>query len=297
MNNKTNIQRKLNSQNYINLTIKDKGKINILNILDEFPENIPSEILLFEKPINFTLENGYDFRYKNKNYGSLYVCVNMEENNQTIIIKWNKTISNMMYMFFEAKSILTIDFTNFDSSSVVNMHNLFHNCYSLISLKLNNFDTSSITDINGLFYCCYSLISLDLNLFNTSSVTDMSYMFSKCSSLLSLDLTHFNTSVVTDMSYMFSMNGKVIIDNYDLDFENFYYFYDYFYVNEYNFSILTSLNLNNFNTYSVENMEGMFSFLGIESLDLSKFNTHSVINMGFMFFFLYFFKIIGNHKF
>ena len=197
LNNKTNIQRKLNSENYINLTIKDKGKINILNILDEFPENIPSEILLFEKPINFTLENGYDFRYKNKNYGSLYVCVNMEENNQTIIIKWNKTISNMMYMFFEAKSILTIDFTNFDSSSVVNMHNLFHNCYSLISLKLNNFDTSSITDINGLFYCCYSLISLDLNLFNTSSVTDMSYMFKNCRSLISLSLSNLDTSHIT----------------------------------------------------------------------------------------------------
>ena len=340
LNNKTNIKRKLNSENYINITIKNKGKIGILNILDEFPENTPSEILLYGKPINFSVEKKMyeDFRYKNKNY-ERYICyINVEENNQSIIIKWNKTISNMMYMFFDLDPLISIDFTNFDSSSVINTCGLFHSSNSLKSLKLNNFDTSSVTDMNCMFYHCESLISLNLNSFNTSSVSDMrfmfsycsslisldlsnfdtshvnnmrslfkgctkikfldiknfdtssvidmSYMFSQCNSLISLDLNNFNTSSVTDMSFMFSMapDNYYLSDSYlspyDIDL-----LLNYSFIYAYNFSILTSLNLNNFDTSSVTNMEFMFSFLGIESLDLSKFNTFLVEKMNGMFLF------------
>ena len=48
---------------------------------------------------------------------------------------------------------------------------------------------------------------------------------------------------------------------------------------------ITSLNLSNFNTNNVNNMNGMFSYCSsLTSLDLSNFNTNNVINMNGMFF-------------
>ena len=50
-------------------------------------------------------------------------------------------------------------------------------------------------------------------------------------------------------------------------------------------SSLTSLNLSNFNTINVNNMNGMFSECSsLNSLDLSNFNTINVKDMKYMFF-------------
>ena len=50
-------------------------------------------------------------------------------------------------------------------------------------------------------------------------------------------------------------------------------------------SSLTSLNLSNFNTNNVTNMEGMFNKCSsLTSLNLSNFNTNNVINMNYMFY-------------
>ena len=47
---------------------------------------------------------------------------------------------------------------------------------------------------------------------------------------------------------------------------------------------LTNLNLSNFNTQNVTNMEYMFySCISLTNLNLSNFNTQNVINMGGMF--------------
>ena len=86
---------------------------------------------------------------------------------------------------------------------------MFENCSSLITLNLSNFNTSSVTDMSYMFENCSSLTSLDLSNFNTSSVTDMSNMFENCSSLTSIDLSSFNTSNVTDMDFMFSGCDKL----------------------------------------------------------------------------------------
>jgi surface protein len=54
---------------------------------------------------------------------------------------------------------------------------------SLIDIDLSNFDTSSVTDMGCMFENCKNLNSINLSGFNTSNVTNMLYMFTHCSSL------------------------------------------------------------------------------------------------------------------
>ena len=47
------------------------------------------------------------------------------------------------------------------------MKSMFYNCKSLISLDLSKFNTKNIKSMKSMFYNCKSLISLDLSKFNT----------------------------------------------------------------------------------------------------------------------------------
>ncbi len=106
-------------------------------------------------------------------------------------------------MFFECASLLSLDLSGFDTSSVTDMKGMFFNCRALTSLDVSRFDTSEVTDMTQMFDYCESLTSLDLSRFDTSEVTAMTKMFSDCKSLTSLNLSSFNTSKVTNMDLMF----------------------------------------------------------------------------------------------
>ena len=96
-----NIKRKLCSDNYISIRIKEMGKNKILNV---FPDNIPSEILLNGNIISFTKESNY-YRYKNTQYTMFTFYIFTNEINQEVIIKWNKAINNMHKMFYDFNSV------------------------------------------------------------------------------------------------------------------------------------------------------------------------------------------------
>ena len=81
---------------------------------------------------------------------------------------------NMQYL-------ISVDFSNFDSSSLIYVNRLFSECNSLESIDFSNFDSSSVENMESMFKDCTSLESLDLKNFNTLSVTIMSSMFSGCS--------------------------------------------------------------------------------------------------------------------
>ena len=57
------------------------------------------------------------------------------------------------------------------------MGGLFKNCESLISIDLSSFNTSSLTDTRNMFDSCQTLISIDLSSFNTENVKVILYMF------------------------------------------------------------------------------------------------------------------------
>jgi len=172
-------------------------------------------------------------------------------------------VTDMSGMFFGCKSLTSLDLSGFDTSNVTDMSDMFGNCNSLTSLDLSNFDTSNVTDMHQMFHTddIYmfgddsSLTSLNLSGFDTSKVTNMSGMFWNCSRLTSLDLSGFNTSKVTDMAVMFG-----------------------------NCSRLTSLDLSGFDTSKVTSMGSMFDGCSnLISLDPSGFDTSKVTSMGSMF--------------
>ena len=107
-------------------------------------------------------------------------------------------------MFFGCSSLISLDLSTIDTSSIINMKFMFSGCSSLTSLDLSKFDTSSVTDMNSMFSGCSSLISLDLSNINTSQAISMNYMFSGCSSLTSLDLSFICINEETFINYIFN---------------------------------------------------------------------------------------------
>ena len=186
----------------------------------------------------------------------------IEGNNQILEIKLIeiKKITNMNSMFYNCKSLLSFDFSKWDTSKVTNMSCLFYNCSSLSYLPdISVWDISKVTDISCMFYCCYSLISLpDISNWNTSNVKYPHNLFDGCSSLISLpDISKWNTNNFTGMGSMFRncSSLKILPD------------------------------ISKWNTNKVVNFAEMFN--GCKSLsslpDISKWNTNNVVNMIGMF--------------
>ena len=140
-----------------------------------------------------------------------------------------ESVTDMSSMFYNCKSLSSLNLSKFNTAKVENMAFMFYNCESLSSLNLSKFNTAKVTDMYSMFAGCSNLSSLALSKFNTAKVTDMSYMFYNCNKLYSLNVTNFNTANVENMIYMFSYCQK-----------------------------LTSLDITNFNTANVEYMSCMF---------------------------------------
>ena len=170
-------------------------------------------------------------------------------------LKVTNQITNLSGLCQDCNSLISIDFSDCDTSGVTSMEYMFNRCSSLTSVDLSGFDTRNVTTMQYMFYNCSSLTSLNLSSFDTSNVTTMLNMFCNCSSLASLDLSGCDTSNVTIMQNMF-----------------------------YNCSSLTSLNLSGFDTRNVTTMLNMFNGCSsLTSLDLSTWDTSNVKEMSYIF--------------
>ena len=96
----------------------------------------------------------------------------------------------MGHMFYNCESLTSINFTNFDTSSVhFSMHWMFSGCNKLYSLDLSGFNTRYVECMENMFENCYSLTSLNLSNFDTSGLTcDADLMFSNCHKLEYINL-------------------------------------------------------------------------------------------------------------
>ena len=92
--------------------------------------NIPllSEVIIDGKNMDISPTNWYEL--------TPYV--------HAIIIKWDSPLTKCTNMFFDNNNLLTIDFSNFDSSQINDMESMFHGCINLKSINFNNFNTSSV---------------------------------------------------------------------------------------------------------------------------------------------------------
>ena len=196
------------------------------------------------------------FNYNVGGYnGTKYPVTPDASGNWSIPVAKFDGVTNMNSMFYNCRSLKTLDLSSWDVSNVTNMYQMFSSCKSLTSLDVSHFNTEKVADMREMFFGCSSLSSLDVSNFNTKNVTDIHHMFSSCESLTSLDVSNFNTKNVTDMSNMFL-----------------------------NCQSLTSLDLSGWNTENVIDMNYMFyACTSLTSLDLSGWNTSKVTDMSNMF--------------
>ena len=127
-----------------------------------------------------------------------------------------ENVTNMSYMFYNCKSLTSLDVSGFDTANVTEMASMFYNCKSLTSLDVSGFNTANVSEMESMFSGCSALTSLDISGFNTKNVFFMQSMFSGCSALTSLDVTNFSTECVNLMDEMFlncSALTTIICDN------------------------------------------------------------------------------------
>ena len=231
----------------------DWNYLNEKEIKDNIEIKIDGKIIKFSYYYKFNKEGKYIIEYSFKN-----------------------NLTKTCYMFYDCKSLINLNLSNFNTQNVINMSYMFYGCNSITIFKFSNFKAEYAIDIDGKFYP-YSLVAR----FNTTNVIDMSCMFCGCISLINLDLSDFNTQNVKFMNGMFNnCNSLKNLEISNFNTQN---------VCDMNnmFSICTSLNnLNlNFNTQNVYNMNSMFSYCeSLTFLDLSNFNTQNVTNMSCMFY-------------
>ena len=156
------------------VTIKGKNNQQILNNKTYYLENAIIQLnqnYKFDYKPSEILVNGIKINKVD------YYVYNLEEEENNITIKFNKTLKNCSVMFYGLSNLTKINFTNFDSSEVTNMDYMFYNCSNLISLDLTNFNTKSVAVMGYMFFGCSNLIYLDLSNFDTTSTTSMGHMF------------------------------------------------------------------------------------------------------------------------
>ena len=173
---------------------------------------------------------------------------------------WDVTkMTSFEYMFYEAKSLTTMDLTDWGvnrTASTVNMNKMFEGTTALANLTLTNFETTNVTDMSFMF-ASSGVTSLDLSHWDVTKVASFSYMFYGAKSLTTLNLTDWGvnrTAGTVTMQTMFSGT-----------------------------TALTNLTLTNFKTTNVTNMSNMFYNSGMTSLNLSHWDVTKVTTFGSMF--------------
>jgi len=205
----------------------------------------------------------------------------LQNNENTIIMKWDDKLQNCSYMFRGLNNIIEVDLSKFDISEVRITKFMFSDCINLKNIIFNNYNSFILNEITYMFCNCQSLESFDLSSFDTSYVTNMAFLFSGCISLTSLNISNFNTSETISMMNLFgNCNSLKSLDLSRFNTSKVNIMTQMF-INCYS---LTSLNLSNFETSNCYSMSGMFyGCKELISLDLSNFNT--INNDGFSFMF------------
>ena len=228
----------------VKVKINGIGYQNIINseIINYDNQTYPDEISIENK-------NG---EIKNISGGAFNI--NLEENENSVIMKWHTYPNSTRFMFYNCINITEIDLTQFDLALITNMVNMFYNCYNLTNVTFGNYDTSNLNNVYGMFNVCIKLTSINLSMFDTSNVVNMGFMFFQCSSLQSLNLSNFKTGKVKNFFKMFRWCKS-----------------------------LETLDLSNFDTSSATNISYMFSDCTILSLiNISSFNTSNIIDMSYL---------------
>ena len=204
-------------------------------------------------------------------------------------------VTDMNHMFQSSKKLESLDLSWWNTSRVEDMSSMFEYCHSLKEIKwLDTWNTSNVKKMGCMFYECKNLKSLNLDnwdlrnlrsysnninfaewgssmVYNDNSLKSISarnwkvpedlynwisYWWIKYVPLETLDVSNWDTSNVTKMNFMFT----------DITSET------------------TIIWLETWDTSNVDNMRGMFTrSTWLTGLNLSNFDTSKVTQMDYMF--------------
>ena len=203
------------SRNFQDFIVEKMEKNNVIagEIEVNNDDNIQGDVLLFNDNID-AFEVYLNDEKININKIQYNKLKKGKKNNFKIIFRY--CLPNFNSFFGDCSNIVSLDFSNFDTSNIDNMKGMFKGCKKLKEIKgINQFNTNKVTEMIAMFYKCTELESLDLSNFNTSNVNDMSLMFSECSKLKEIKgINQFNTIKVTNMKAMFQDCSE--LENLDL---------------------------------------------------------------------------------
>ena len=197
---------------------------------------------------------------------------------KSITLNWGQNtnnVQNFSEMFANDNNLQIIDgIGEWNVSNATDMTNMFSGDTALTNLDLSNWEPSKVTNMAAMFKGCSGLKSITLNWgTNTQNVQNFSEMFANDNNLQTIDgIGEWSVSNATDISHMFAC---INLDsnpstNYKYNFAQPQYC-----------GSLTSLDLSNWGTGKVTNMEAVF--WGQKSLttvgNFSKWNTGNVTNM------------------
>ena len=118
---------------------------------------------------------------KNKTVMARLVPNTDDTTTNTLYIQGNGGVTanyNSEYLFYKFSKLTGIENLNLlDTSNVTSMYQMFYECRSLTSLDVSNFDTSNVTSMSHMFYDCNELTSLDFRKATFDKVTSYTSMF------------------------------------------------------------------------------------------------------------------------
>lgn len=122
-----------------------------------------------------------------------------------------RSVTNMNHMFSSMHKLKQLQLpATFNTSDVTDMGYMFYNSKSLTSLNVSMFNTEKVTNMREMFGYLESVTSIKFGSgFNTKNVTDMYGMFGTLCNMRELDLSGavFDTAKVNDFDAMFSVFG------------------------------------------------------------------------------------------
>jgi surface protein len=90
-------------------------------------------------------------RYLNNKKINCFKCYFNKKGNFFLNILFKRPLTKSNNMFFCCSTLISLNFSNFDTSDITNMKKMFYNCISLQNLNLSNFNTTNVTDMKNLF--------------------------------------------------------------------------------------------------------------------------------------------------
>jgi surface protein len=189
------------------------------------------------------IQNSFTYEFKNEgNYKVKYI--------------FNKPLKSAAFLFYDCKELVEIEFSHFNTESIINMQYMLAECSLLNKIDLSKLNLINVTDISYIFFDCISLQEANLSNLDTKNLVNFGNTFNQCGHLQKADLANLNTQNVTDMSCLFRRCSE-----------------------------LKEVNLSNINTQNVTNRYQMLHFCSeLKEVDLSSFNTQKVTDMGYMFY-------------